>query len=231
MSLLHHHSIIKGAAASTLNNGIVSYWKLDDLAGPAIDSANGNDGTVVGATQGVAGKIGMAYLFNGTGDHVNFGDLSLNGLGAITISVWVYPHTFGQLGGRVFDDRITTGVIAFIGSGNKWSFFVNTATGTFRQETTTNATVTYNEWHHLASIYTGTDIKIYVDADDKPTITNSAGSGNLVNAGDDLLMGDNHASNRAYDGVIDEAGVWNRALTPTEITELYNGGAGLTYPF
>lgn len=33
------------------------------------------------------------------------------------------------------------------------------------------------------------------------------------------------------EGQIDEFGVWNRALSGAEITELYNGGAGLAYPF
>lgn len=32
-----------------------------------------------------------------------------------------------------------------------------------------------------------------------------------------------------YDGYIDELGFWNRTLTPSEITDLYNGGDGLTY--
>src|SRR5262249_31508245 len=33
-----------------------------------------------------------------------------------------------------------------------------------------------------------------------------------------------------FNGAIDEIGVWNRALTSTEITNLYNSGAGLAYP-
>ena len=36
---------------------------------------------------------------------------------------------------------------------------------------------------------------------------------------------------RLLAGSIDEAGIWSRALSGTEITELYNAGAGITYPF
>jgi hypothetical protein len=32
-------------------------------------------------------------------------------------------------------------------------------------------------------------------------------------------------------GLIDEVGIWSRALTGAEVTSLYNGGAGLQYPF
>ena len=34
-----------------------------------------------------------------------------------------------------------------------------------------------------------------------------------------------------WNGSIDEMGVWNRILTPTEIGQLYNSGNGLAYPF
>ena len=34
-----------------------------------------------------------------------------------------------------------------------------------------------------------------------------------------------------WDGRIDELGVWGRVLSPAEISELYNAGAGLAYPF
>ena len=33
------------------------------------------------------------------------------------------------------------------------------------------------------------------------------------------------------DGIIDEVGIWARSLSDAEVTQLYNAGAGLTYPF
>jgi hypothetical protein len=41
----------------------------------------------------------------------------------------------------------------------------------------------------------------------------------------------NYDSNWGFDGMIDEIGVWSRALTSGEVTQLYNSGAGLQYPF
>jgi len=34
-----------------------------------------------------------------------------------------------------------------------------------------------------------------------------------------------------FDGLIDEVGIWSRALNSTEVSELYNSGSGLAYPF
>ena len=36
-------------------------------------------------------------------------------------------------------------------------------------------------------------------------------------------------SDDGYNGLIDEVGIWNRTLTPSEITDLYNDGAGISY--
>jgi hypothetical protein len=34
-----------------------------------------------------------------------------------------------------------------------------------------------------------------------------------------------------FSAVVDEAGAWHHALTATEVSQLYNGGAGRAYPF
>jgi hypothetical protein len=34
-----------------------------------------------------------------------------------------------------------------------------------------------------------------------------------------------------FDGTIDEVGIWNRSLSSSEVSELYNGGSGASYPF
>ena len=43
-------------------------------------------------------------------------------------------------------------------------------------------------------------------------------------------IGANTADTENFNGKIDELGIWNRALSHTEITDLYNGGVGLTMP-
>ncbi len=44
-------------------------------------------------------------------------------------------------------------------------------------------------------------------------------------------MGRDKRDNIQYlNGALDEIGLWTRVLTSTEVTQLYNGGAGLAYP-
>ena len=238
MSLLHHHSIIKGAAASTLNNGIVSYWKFNDLAGPAIDSAGANDGTVVGATQGVAGKIGTAYSFDGD-DHVDvdnlINDVTTNTQG--TLAAWVRPvdatsarRIFG------FGDANANEFITLFNNGTARAVIALGVAGVIKFDIrTTNVVFSDNTWAHVAVVQDGVSPIIYIDGVAVPLTpvvvsdttlwfnaatgidTGRIGSMNFNSGGESL----------PYVGRIDEPGIWDRPLTQPEITELLTK----TYPF
>ncbi|GAH87542.1 unnamed protein product, partial [marine sediment metagenome] len=54
----------------------------------------------------------------------------------------------------------------------------------------------------------------------------------LSTAGTNIYIG-GHPSyfTRYVDATIDEVGIWNRSLTAEEISDLYNEGNGLAYPF
>ena len=85
MSLLYatHGLLMQGGRPSTLLNGLVSYWKLDEFSGAVIDSVGLNNGINNGATQGASGKIGTAYSFNGTTDYINI-DTAVDDLSSTT---------------------------------------------------------------------------------------------------------------------------------------------------
>ncbi|KKN88640.1 hypothetical protein LCGC14_0245310 [marine sediment metagenome] len=227
---------------STLNNGVVSYWKFDDLSGPAIDSAGSNNGTVVGATQGAAGKIGTAYSFDGN-DYINI-DNAVNDVATDTegtFATWVRP-VVASSAGRIFGfgDTNANEFITFTNNGNAQAVIALTVAGVtkFNIRTTTTA-FTNNTWAHVAVVQDGISPIIYINAIAVPLTdvisvdktlwfvdvsgvdTGRLGSLNYNSGGESL----------PYVGNIDEPGIWNRPLTQPEMTELYNGGSGLTYPF
>ncbi len=86
-----------------------------------------------------------------------------------------------------------------------------------------------NTWQMLTFVFNDTNGVLYING-------TRVGQGaytpvNLSDgAGDIALMqkydGDNA---RSYNGTMDELGIWNRTLTASEITDLYNDGNGLTY--
>jgi len=46
----------------------------------------------------------------------------------------------------------------------------------------------------------------------------------------DFNIGARNSATQYTNGIIDEVGIWDRVLTSTEITELYNSGVGKQYP-
>ncbi len=90
----------------------------------------------------------------------------------------------------------------------------------------TGTSYTSGTWYHIAAVYNDTDLRIYVNGSlDCTPGTYSLGifdSGNqawfLVGAKDSTTTTD------YFDGLIDEVGVFNRALTSAEVANIYNNG-------
>jgi len=74
------------------------------------------------------------------------------------------------------------------------------------------------------------DAEIYVNGSSVASTPSSGGSmASVFNSSAPFQLGAISGGNY-IDGLIDETGVWSRLLTAEEVTQLYNGGAGLAYP-
>lgn len=247
-SLLRRHSMIGGAAgvSSTLLNGLVASWGFDESSGNAIDRVGGNDGTVVGATQGAAGKVGTAYIFDGIDDFVNI-DTAVNDLSSTTIGTWagwVKPVDATPTDAEriiSFADKDANEVIhiLFLTTGQlRGQTNVGGATRWILQ--TDSAPFSDNTWTHVAIVQDGTEPVLYVDgvavAQTFTTSTDKTAWFSDAAGIDNGRIGDTNFNNngeaRHFNGSIDEVHIWNRALTADEITELFTKeNAGNGYPW
>ena len=84
---------------STSSASLVAWWKLDDGSGTtAMDSSgNGNDGTVEGGAQWVAGQLGGALQFNGSDADVRAPYIPLNEQSFTITCCPVRPSSFPRL--------------------------------------------------------------------------------------------------------------------------------------
>lgn len=107
-----------------------------------------------------------------------------------------------------------------------------TSTGSDRMVTSPNS---YNDgqWHHGVVTFDGSILRLYVDGIQITTLSTSSipettGNNHPLKIGANSRIVDN-----LFTGSIDDVGVWNRALTTTEITNVMNNGAfatnGLVY--
>jgi hypothetical protein len=81
----------------------------------------------------------------------------------------------------------------------------------------------FENWVHVVWTKTASEFRLYINGN----LSNSKNySGNLPTSNDDLYFGYNPVSGYPYyvNGKLDDIGIWNRALTPQEISNLYNAG-------
>ena len=195
-----------------LRNGLQAFYKLDDTTDA---SGNGNALTNTGGVTFSSGKIGNAAVFNGTDRlYSTFNNIPT------TVSLWFKGASFG--GYKMLFSAIDNGSLAYLvqGQGN----------GTFRfysqsgSIVNSNTTVDDDNWHHIVSIVSGGTISLYVDGVLDVSDSGSTGAFGATDIGIGCYPNNN---DDRLTGQIDAVGVWDRALTETEIGELYNSGSGL----
>lgn len=210
-----------------LNTDLVSYYKLEETTGVVVDSLGTNNGTNNGATRGVTGKINNAFNFVSSGsDNVQISDdNSLNPSDEISVSVWFKPDSLGQssyLVSKYFDG--TTRDWEILLQNNDKAIF-RISIGNSHQTLLSSNTASGTGWHHLVGTYNGSYQCTYLDNVGTCTVK----TGSMDNSNADVFIGANNDIPTYTDGIIDEIGIWNRTLSSDEITQLYNGGSGISY--
>jgi len=210
-------------------NDIVSYYRLDESSGTIIDGLNVYNGTYNGALYSQSGKINTAIGFDGVDDKVSTA-LSLANKTEVTLSAWIKTSNSVEAGMSVITERgediRTAGLVTGgSGEGHVAKMYVRDTTGGYFQAIgTTN--ITDNQWHLLTGTYNDTGLAIYVDGVFE-TFTAHTGITPALEGGMYIGFDGSYSSGSYFNGLIDEAGIWNRSLTLFEISELYNLGDGL----
>ncbi len=75
-----------------------------------------------------------------------------------------------------------------------------------------------NQWHHIAGVYDGSSMSLYIDG--VLDVSNTS-SGSIATSDDPVIIGSNYQGipTRFFDGSIDDVIIWDRALSQTEILE------------
>ena len=223
-----------GGATNGLLTGLESYYKLDEASGTIADSHGSNDGTLTGATYGATGIINNAIDFDGSGDYINLGNLTMPS--AWTWNAWVNVPTIGagESYGVVVKGNLSSSNESFriaiqYSSGSAVAFcrawFASGGVGssTFVKGSTDLA----GGWHMVTVTWDGDDLRVYADASSEGTSLGNGGS--TQSSSDNVYIGTGTTSLWNMNGSIDEVGFWSRILDSTDVANLYKGGAGMPY--
>jgi uncharacterized protein (TIGR02145 family) len=212
-------------------NGLVGWWGFNGNAQDG--SGNGNHGTVNGATLTTDrfGNQNGAYSFDGINNSITVADNQSLRPSTISISVWVLSNNFINDGGCIISKTqpgTAQGEQYILGHDNLGSanFQIKRNSGcapgvNWQYLNTSQNTILNSNWEHIVCTYDGITMKFYKGS----ALINSfvPQPGGIDNcAGGSLNIGRYWQSQFHYNGKIDDIGIWNRALTQYEITNLHN---------
>jgi hypothetical protein len=223
------------SAASSVLTGLLEYWKMDGSSA-GVNANNGTD-TAVAYTPGNGIINAGAGMTNAAHSKIALVDATaLKPTTAMSVSAWVKLLDTSLSYGVAQNFHQTGSVIsgwALIGNGGTWNFSLGNNTNLIAGDGYRSAiapTATAGVWQHLVATYDGANLKIYLNnalQDTQAWTKTIAYASNTPGIGFRNLTSDSGWMN----GAIDEVGLWSRALTLAEIDWLYNGGAGVQYPF
>ncbi len=220
-------------AFADLKDGLVAYYPFNGNTND--ESGNGNNGTVSGATLTTDrfGKSNSAYSFDGVDDYIKIANSSSFNLSTShTFAIWVklnvYPSTYVRLMNKWVwgaEDKTLS-----IGQNGTVGYYLYNIFGGKSVDSVT--ALTLGAWHHIVAVYDGATAKIYINGQFG---TSKSASGDVSDSSGVLYFGYN--PDRAWESVqnfinghLDEIRWYNRALSASEIQELYNEGSTTPTP-
>lgn len=217
--------------------GLVGYWPLDEGLGTTATDASGNGltGTAVGSPFSPTGKVGGDITIGGSTQYVIVNDSTNSPLdltGDFTIAVWFKRNQ------TLNEDYFITKLDNF-GTPYELGLFGSPKVASLRMCTknpstceaggcvsvlASGATYPTTVWRHIVGTFnrSASELKIYVEGVLRGT-ANGALPSTTNNAA--LWIGRSRsAATCPFRGDLDDVRIYNRALDPTEVTELYGAG-------
>ena len=223
--------------SGSLSMGLVGWWTFNDGSGTtaADSSGNGYTATLVNGVSWVAGKIGGAISANGVNQYVTVPAINLSGTSTVTVAMWV-NRTYSTVGGHALveastnfnnsttgfglfpDDSTCSGIMAGVHGNGGYSI------NCYKQPSS-------GAWHHLAVVYDKTqpgnsEVALYIDGVLQTPTKNLYTVSNTNAFGNNPIYLFSRGGTQEYTaGVMDDLRLYNRALSASEVQQLYQAGS------
>lgn len=216
--------------------GLVHWWPGE---GNDFDVISVQDAVLLGGVQFTAGKVGTAFLLSGSGDDYidlpeNLFPMPVSGSGTTPFSfeVWFQTSEGGVILGQQdlppFNSTLG-GYVPAIYVGTNGLLYAQAFWGT-GPELNSSGLVNDGQFHHVVLTYDGAQEALYLDGTmiaSAPFVQQGYASIYYYELGTGYTGGWDGTTEDwfPYSGVIDEPSLYNRALTPAEVMQLYNAGS------
>lgn len=223
-----------------LTDNLICYYTLDAASGTRADAtANAldlTDNNTVGSGTGVISNA--ADFVSANSEYLSHADDALYDVS--TTATWSFWANADATGSNIVIASKTT-----FNTDGSWiiehqsdGLHVRIATSASDISTEGVGTgLTAGVWAHYMIVFDGggatnaDKLKVWKDGSALTLSFSGTMPASIRNSASDFVLGYWSGLGRYWNGLIDEFGFWSDAKTGTDATTLYNGGAGLTYPF
>ena len=219
-------NVIQPTPCITPPSGLAGLWRAESNA---LDSAGTNNGTMQGGAGYTNGLVGQAFSFDGVSGNISIPDSpSLDAFTtSITIELWLKSSQSNSDWKGIVAKGNSSWQLQATPRANTVNFTVSVSAGALSGSQNVND----GQWHHVAAVYDGTNMFLYVDG---MLDVSQPATGLIPQNNDPLCIG---ANAKAYvrscgcnklgyffNGFIDEVSIYNRPLSSDEIAAIYNAG-------
>jgi hypothetical protein len=239
------------AADQHATTGLTAWYKFEDGGSPFVPGTVGSVTDAVGSNHGVVngGNVVFTNTDGVLGDygrfprqdtqHIDFGTATGNpGIESFSVSFWFKADSVA-IAAQFLASKGNAG------SGDVgWSMWlannslhvrgqqVGGASGDRFGQVAAGA-VTANEWHHVVMVVDRESnvIRGYLNGSNEGFVAGGGGAvvdtlvaGSSINNTLPLLLGRRSTTGAAFGGSIDDFAIWNRALTPAEVSQIHAAG-------
>lgn len=225
---------------ASASDGLIAWYTLEESSGRVVeDIIHSLNATVNGTTitQGVDGLINNAYSFSSANkDHLTINDtttkaafnFSTDGSNLANFSISLWMNKSGTGGGALIDR--STGAPSPMWSlisdaGENIDVTLWESDGT-QIDVIGSQSIPLDEWAHVVMVANGTHVSTFINGTfvQKTAYDGTIRDNDAVNIS---FANNEQGGGSFFDGRLDEIGIWNRSLTASEVSNLYNNGIGL----
>ena len=217
----------------SLSSGLIGYWPFDEGTGSVAydQSGNGYNAALTNTTW-TSGPLGSAASFNGANSHAVTPNIPFGS--AFSASVWVNPASTSQTGwaGIVQSESGSGFYLGTDPTGAMYKFIVDSGAGTTGScafesviEGCAQGGTIASGWHLLTATYDGATAILYIDGVAIANDTFTTPTAVTI----PLEIGASWSSGVVWNGALYGVRLYNRALTASEVSSLFNQIADLSF--
>jgi hypothetical protein len=238
-------AIIGTYAATLLSLNPVAYWQLNETNLPPAANVVSNVGTLGfpgngfpfdEVVQGATGIVKGCYTFSNPGliDHYQGSHVlvtynsAFNPAGPFSVEFWARPKRYvtnfacavASIDETQNGQASRMGWILYEGYTNQWLFRVGNFSGYVAE--ISGGTVQTNAWQHVAGVYDGTNVTLYLNGARVAGPTAAGGFSPNTNEAVPLCIGATSLETYTFDGSLDELAFFANALSSNSVSAHYH---------